>query len=1418
MATISPEKLAIIVDTPIEKLSLRDKTYVCVKQANINKVGDLLKMNDASLLAMFRNDAFALDDLKIKLKSYVEGLNSIPDLQMEMETKEPQSETLPDEDAHDFNDDQEGKITESSSINCGTDPIRDKSEDAEQPDPLNTSILDLEISSKAFYALRFSHLETIREIISYDKYDLKRKYRRLDEEKVTEIKCAIKAFADKKGFAEELEQYPLFSMDIQKKKVFTAGNISGSEMNVDKREENNTLIITKDWTDDELAREYGQLYYRIQELLKEEYDDGSLWISITELQTKLGEQFPFLIEQIRDKSKVRTILDNASWATSASVFYCWKPTEYLKPQENDIGMFANEAGEHDVFEGPPDQANETLEIDTGSDNAYQEEPEIEDTDGTAIEEDHFVEDDVINNDHEQVQNLSLEECIRTILVQRKSSGREWITAMTVYDTLKDMYPSVAESNELIDIREILTTSTWIEKDDFYYRITDSAFADANIITQTRSTDDPLPAVAISEESEASNEVSADDQFEADVLTDGELATAAVETEEEIEPETLAGDTSPERLSAVRVIPIEELGLSVRAYNCLKRVNINTIGDLVKITPDDLSRIRNLGEMSSREVRNNLKEFLLHFDEVAFFNDSSIDYSRLMKEEEDVPITKKVIRGTIIYDIPIRQLGLSVRASNCLERVGIRNVSEILYWDREDLLKLRNMGVGSANEILHKIEELYASGQIVAAATEEEMQIARAEYYSSEDFRNGVIKAISMLLNGAGYQGITIGDITKEFSEDVEEEYLLPIIEEMMHEGSVVCINGYYRKVFPSILDAIKVLPDDHQQFIRDRLEGKTLEEIGNYAGVTRERVRQVVAKDIRALKEGNKNVDPVYFFSEDEYRYIYQNYYISRSEWLSAIGKPEYIFNYLQTAYKRGGRPLSLALEDPLIDEDIKRSIQARDDENYIVIGNKRILKARKEIEDYVIYHYFKEGGTVDEFYDTYNSFLEECGIEDIGLYATDDVKRTRENRLSDSRKVLWKQNRRLRYYDIDGTDFDELFDTLDLHQYDNVELSTYKFVRDYPELMDEYDIRDEYELHNLLKKICDPNEYPSVQFGRMPGIVFGQFNRDDAVKEMLFDLAPISQDDLAEALCEKYGFKVPTIKANWLDCIDEYYFNGEYHVENEDEKTLSEEQLQQLTELLSGDFYLTDEVARIYARVTGERQSPRAYVLKRMGFKVYSDYIFRGAGTANEFFLNLLTKDDIVDLGTYGSKLRYLVTFNMVEHALREEYEILEFEPHKYVNIRRLASFDLDKSDVIAYCNEVKRFVGEDGYFTIPWLRSQGFTSKLDDLGFEDFFYEAILAMDPGIYSFIQRSDKRRGSALLKVGDSLGSKSDFLVRLIEREGSIDKDELISYCRNNYNIELTDNSIYHAVEDSDVYYDSIMGKYYANYSLYFEEI
>ena len=61
-------------------------------------------------------------------------------------------------------------------------------------------------------------------------------------------------------------------------------------------------------------------------------------------------------------------------------------------------------------------------------------------------------------------------------------------------------------------------------------------------------------------------------------------------------------------SKVLEMPIEDMELSVRSYNCLKRANINTVEDLIKKSKSDMLKVRNLGLKSIEEVIQKLESY------------------------------------------------------------------------------------------------------------------------------------------------------------------------------------------------------------------------------------------------------------------------------------------------------------------------------------------------------------------------------------------------------------------------------------------------------------------------------------------------------------------------------------------------------------------------------------------------------------------------------------------------------------------------------------------------------------------------------------------------------------------------------------------------------------------------------------------
>ena len=84
--------------------------------------------------------------------------------------------------------------------------------------------------------------------------------------------------------------------------------------------------------------------------------------------------------------------------------------------------------------------------------------------------------------------------------------------------------------------------------------------------------------------------------------------------EQVDIVEIAPDKDGEDRERILELTIEELDLSVRSYNCLKRAGINTVGELVRKTEEEMMKVRNLGKKSLEEVENKLVELGFSFNE------------------------------------------------------------------------------------------------------------------------------------------------------------------------------------------------------------------------------------------------------------------------------------------------------------------------------------------------------------------------------------------------------------------------------------------------------------------------------------------------------------------------------------------------------------------------------------------------------------------------------------------------------------------------------------------------------------------------------------------------------------------------------------------------------------------------------------
>ena len=146
----------------------------------------------------------------------------------------------------------------------------------------------------------------------------------------------------------------------------------------------------------------------------------------------------------------------------------------------------------------------------------------------------------------------------------------------------------------------------------------------------------------------------------------------------------------DRRTQILETPISDFELSVRSRNCLKKMNIETVGDLLNITEVELLSYKNFGETSLREIKIILESKGLRLG-------MALEEKQLAAAEPfDLSGTKEEDEG--LLNKPVDDLQLSVRARKCLQKLNIRTIGDLIRRTDAELLGVKNFGVTSLNEI------------------------------------------------------------------------------------------------------------------------------------------------------------------------------------------------------------------------------------------------------------------------------------------------------------------------------------------------------------------------------------------------------------------------------------------------------------------------------------------------------------------------------------------------------------------------------------------------------------------------------------------------------------------------------------------------------------------------------------------------
>jgi DNA-directed RNA polymerase subunit alpha len=151
-----------------------------------------------------------------------------------------------------------------------------------------------------------------------------------------------------------------------------------------------------------------------------------------------------------------------------------------------------------------------------------------------------------------------------------------------------------------------------------------------------------------------------------------------------------------RFSQVLEIPVTDFELSVRSRNCLKKMNIKTLGDLTRVSEQQLLSSKNFGETSLSEIKEMMATKGLRLGqslEEGAQHDLRFRPQQQLSEQEQAVLNK-----------PVSDLNLSVRARKCMNRLGINTLGDLINRTADELLESKNFGMTSLSEVREKLAQ------------------------------------------------------------------------------------------------------------------------------------------------------------------------------------------------------------------------------------------------------------------------------------------------------------------------------------------------------------------------------------------------------------------------------------------------------------------------------------------------------------------------------------------------------------------------------------------------------------------------------------------------------------------------------------------------------------------------------------------
>lgn len=890
------------------------------------------------------------------------------------------------------------------------------------------------------------------------------------------------------------------------------------------------------------------------------------------------------------------------------------------------------------------------------------------------------------------------------------------------------------------------------------------------------------------------------------------------------------------------LSIDRLSLTTRARNVLDAAGVATIPALIEMGWDAISSMPSCGNSTLTNIRTELAALGLPvvdcFSKYVELEPGSVPPVELDRLQLSQPLVRALARRGFTTARSVAEHGFHE-----LETELTKGKVETVYQAISGLpgVERRQFDLDKIEETLTEGTDLESEGGVPDGSSSRAPLPGvwhRADALDSSLYPDSLSELYALSLLSRKRLGLTTEELIEtslarrvgELAEDVRLT-----LGHLANEDKVTLDSesGLWLFALPAAVDVIAERWMDERaiRIARARLSGRTLQEVSDDSGLTRERVRQVCVRVLtpdvlRQSREGRliavakkmgSNVDGGW---EAALRVCFD---ASESEIqacrLCGAGRSKGANADNQTQ----GDGLEALVANPLIPQVYRERVERYRLRNYIHVEGAYIERTKKSVLSYLLRrHASKVAISEDEVAWRYGEFCAEHNLHDDEFELRPTYIRGTLHRIPN---VLTVQGRRLRYWDFSGHDVSALVDSLDWEHFDDREFSAQAFFTLQPELMNEYDLHSGHELHNVLRHYLEEyshGELPYRLARRSPILLVGAepWGRERQVVEMAQRMAPVSVGELADAYCEEYGIEKPTFLSNYLVYIASHIVGDTIIFDRQDDVPKSV--MQAFGSMLVDDWYSLEELFQLCQTNFPGHDLLDAAHLGEFGFVLMSDCAIRlrsnvhsRRGSLGEYY-GAFFEAALVRRGSIPKKIRDSKSFNAYIWHESNRGNLIDYDAETWITWKGLDELGITRNNLRSFYDECAACLLESGltYATVPFLRRNAPNLWLFDFEMDDVFYESVLqAMGPkGSFGNYRR---RRIFSFGKEPYGLGA---FISEIVKRRKSMDVYELIQALKDCYSIETDRSNLLDRIKSSELFYSPAADRVYETYDAFLDNV